>query len=1002
MKKLIRNFRVLLLPILLLVGVSAMAQRTITGTVISADDNLGIPGAQVVVRGTTTGTTTDFNGRFSMNVPSEATHLVFSFMGMETQEVAIGGRSTIDVTLASATLDLDAVVVIGFGSQRRREVTGSVASVSAEDFNPGIRQSPIGLLQGQVAGLTIQRTEGGNPTNTGFNVQIRGFSTLGVGAGSSPLFVVDGIPVNNIDNISPDDILSIDVLRDGSAAAIYGTRGTNGVILITTRRGAGPGQNVPTTVEYSGWVSVSTIKGGSGMASAEEFRNLSQLSGGRFNPVLWTGPNGETANTDWIREVTRPAAVSHHHNVAISGAGPNLSYRGSLTHRNQQGIARNNARNEFIGTIALDQRALDGWLTVQYDLSYMHYRNDFHTFSFSQAATTNPTLPVYDPTTETGFFHMIGSGRNNPVERMHNLYNHQVGSFFRGSIRPTVHVQAVPGLSLSGFAAFEQGMNWRYWYNGIINHEPAMSNLAGIAPDRSQNQLFEGIINYVRGFGLTDVTILAGTSLQSFLFAGHSLQNGGFPTNLIRYYDLGQGDPPGAEGTRMAVGSGRSSNSLAAFFTRVNLVHNDRYMLSVSIRREGSSRFGAHNRWGNFPAASVGWNISREDFMSDVNFVNDLRVRFGFGITGNDLNQSLRSMELYTSGGMFWYNGQWVRTYTVNQNANPDLRWERKFEYNLGIDFALFNNRVFGTIDAYIRNTRDLLWNYEVPSPPWQYGSLLANAGQMTSRGIEFTINAIPVRTRGFTWTTTPIVSFNDNRITRLSDPELGFNYDITFAGGVSGPGMQNLNTQKIIEGRSVGSWWGFRFLGFDAQGRRIYESEIPGQGTIVPLSASNPGRLQFLGNAQPLFTFGWNNTMRFRNWDLSMLFRGCVGSTLFNVTRMAHGPQAGSNSQNVIMHDVPAGVPRETQFFSDFYLESGSHIKLDNLTLGYSFPFQNNRFIRSARAFFTAQNVFTITGYSGRDPEVNTTSVWSSGIDHVGFYPVVRNFMVGVNFTFY
>jgi iron complex outermembrane receptor protein len=364
MKKPTFNLRALLLPILFCLGLSATAQRTITGTVTGSDDNLGVPGASVIVKGSSPliGTVTNLDGQFSINVPNDFNTLVISFTGMATQEIDVTGKTSVSVMLQSAATHLDAVVVIGYGSQRRREVTGAVSSVQAEAFNSGVRMSPVGLLQGQVAGLTIQRTGGGDPTNTGFAVQLRGFSTLDRGAGTSPLFVVDGIPVNNIDNISPNDILSMDVLKDGSAAAIYGTRGTNGVILITTRRGSNVGGGSPTTFEYNGFTSLSTRINRTGMATPEEFRNLSQLSGGAFESVVYVGPNGETYNTDWMREITRRNALTHQHNVSMSGATQNMSYRGSVTYKNAAGIARNNDRNELIGNLALDQTALDGWL----------------------------------------------------------------------------------------------------------------------------------------------------------------------------------------------------------------------------------------------------------------------------------------------------------------------------------------------------------------------------------------------------------------------------------------------------------------------------------------------------------------------------------------------------------------------------------------------------------------------------------------------------------------
>ncbi|MDR0763318.1 MAG: SusC/RagA family TonB-linked outer membrane protein, partial [Bacteroidales bacterium] len=986
----------LIVAVFTVIGV--FAQRTVTGTVISNDDRLGIPGVSIVAKGSdpVVGTTTDVNGKFSINIPDNLTVLVFSCIGMATQEKEIVGLSSIDVTMSSTATDLDAVVVIGYGSQKKKEVTGSVASLKQEDFNAGIKNNPMGLLQGKVAGLTIQRTSGGDPTNTGYNIQIRGFSTLDKGAGTSPLYIVDGIPVNNIDNIAPDDISSMDVLKDGSAAAIYGTRGTNGVIIITTKRGSqlgsgGIGSGASHTFEYSGYVSVSTRSTKTGMATTEQFRDLEKISNGKVIPVLYESADGKTYNTDWLKEITRPAALTHNHNISVSGITKNFSYRGSIAYKEAQGIALESNRREIIAKLAADQKVLNGWLDIQYDLSYMNYRNDYFTGDFKQASIVNPTYPVYDNSTKTGYYYPQGTGQSNPVEAMMQKESYQNGNYFRGSIRPVLNILPVEGLRISAFAAMEEGSNYNYWYDGVMN--PDNPDKAGRKTSPNINKLFEATIDYANNFGMHNIAAVAGFSYQNFEYDGSDISNGGFAVQSIKYYSIGDGD---ATKDKMNICSYRNSYTLAAFLGRINYSFDEKFLLSISVRQEGSSRFGANNKWGTFPAVSAGWRIKRENFMRDVKWINDLKLRFGFGITGNNLASDLQSLSLMGNGGTFWYNGKWVYTYTVTRNVNDDLRWEKKYEYNVGIDFQFLDNRLYGTVDMYFRNTKDLLWDYEVPTPPYQYSTLLANAGEMVSKGIEITLNAVPVKTKNFSWTTSPTIAFNNNKITKLSDPSKGFNYSRTLTGGIGENGIMNSQTQILIEGESVGAFYGLEFLGF-LNGEWYYRT--PAGGEVDDNSATDAHKM-VIGNAQPLFTFGWNNTFRYKNFDLTLFFRGCYGNKVLNVTRWAYGPSA-SQSMNVFMKDVYDGVYTNKSHFSDYYLEDGSFIKLDNITLGYSLPFKNSKYVRSMRIYATAQNVFTITKYSGVDPEVNTTSVWDPGIDYPDFYPNVRSFMLGINLVF-
>ena len=953
------------------------------------EDSLGpVIGATVLEQGTSNGTITDIDGAYTLKVSSADATVEISCIGYTTQSFKASAVPA-KVMLSEDSVLLEDVVVIGYGSQKKKEVTSSVASVKAEDFNAGVKTNPMGLLQGKVAGLNISR-QTSDPTSTGFSVQIRGFSTLDKGAGTSPLYIVDGVPVSNIDNISPDEIASMDVLKDGSAAAIYGTRGTNGVIIITTKRGDNFNEVASTRVEYAGYASVSVRNGDLGMASPEEYRNLETLSGGAVKPLLVN----EDVNTDWMNEMCRSAALTHNHNVAIVGSSSKFNYRASINYKNAEGIAKNNNRSELIGKIAASQKALDGWLELQYDLSYMHYRNDYFTGDFKMAAILNPTYPIYDPETDSGYYTPQGTGETNPVEGLNNKESYQQGNYFRGSVKATVNIKPIEGLKINAFGAIEEGDNYNFWANGKLNKDKEGTGRAGRSASSSWNRLFEATADYSNTFDGHHFAAVAGFSWQNFLYDGSSMENKGFPTESSKYFQMGNGDP---EKTYMKMSSYRNSNTLAAFFGRVNYNYEEKYLASVSLRREGSSRFGANNKWGWFPAVSLGWRVTGEDFMQGVNWVNDLKVRAGFGVTGNNLASDLRSVSMLSNSGTFWYNGKYVNTYAVSQNVNPDLKWEKKYEYNLGVDFAFYDNRVYGSFDVYYRQTRDLLWDYEVPTPPYQYPTLLANAGQMDSYGAELAISIVPVKTEKLSWVTTPTLSFNHNVITKLSDPSKGFNYDEITSGGVGENGMMNTETQIIREGYSVGAFYGYELAGIQDG---IWYFNTPAGG-IVDTDMAAENHKKIIGSAQPWFTFGWNNTVRYDNWDFSVFLRGVAGNKILNLTRLAYGPRASVDS-NIFMKDVNKTntVLANKALFADYYLEDGSYVKIDNITIGYTFKLKD-KLVDNLRVYFTGQNLATLTAYSGQDPEVNTTGVWNAGIDYCDFYPTVATFLFGVNVSF-
>ncbi|MDR2684182.1 MAG: SusC/RagA family TonB-linked outer membrane protein [Prevotellaceae bacterium] len=977
---------------------SAIAQISVTGTVT---DNNGeaVIGATVLEIGTVNGTVTDIDGNFSIEVSSPNASFTISYIGLQSQTIALNGRKSVNVVLQEDTQMLQDVVAIGYGSQKKKEVTGSVASIKSENFNAGVKNSPIGLLQGKVAGLNISR-QGGDPTNTGYKIQIRGFSTLDVGTGSEPLYIVDGIPVNNIDNLAPDDIQAMDVLKDGSAAAIYGTRGTNGVIIITTKRGQGlkSGEKCgTTTVDYSGYASYSVAKRYTGLATPDQYYNLADISGGKVNPNIQF--NGKS-KTDWMAEMLSKTPIAHNHNLAVSGSGKNYSYRASLNFKDAQGVAKYSHRMELSGKLAADQTALNGWVNLQYDLVYMRYRNDYNCGDFKQAAILNPTYPVYDANNkESGFYIPNGSGQSNPVAAMEQKESFQTGNFFRGSIRATINILPVEGLKVSGFAALEEGDNYNYWYNQL--NFDSDKGLAGRKTAPSFNQLYEVTVDYVKSFGKHNLAAVLGASYQKFDENGSEMNNDGFPSDDFKYYVM---DGFAESSPHLKISTWwNSPHILISQFGRVNYNYAGKYLVSASLRHEGSSRFGKNRKWGYFPAASLGWMMSNEKFMEKAEWVNQLKLRFGFGITGNALKDGLLSIQLFGKGGTFWYNSQWTDTYKTIQNENPNLKWETKAEYNLGVDFSFLKDRLYGSIDAYVRNTNDLLWLYDVDvKPPYIYSTMMANAGAINSKGLEIVLNGVIVKSKDWEWITTPTIAFNKNIITKLSDPSQGFfaSADGMLTGAVGENGIQGVNTQKIVEGQPIGTFFGWKYYGLNDEGEALFETPAGGY-TTTPTDADR----MVIGHAQPLFTYGWNNTIRWKNLDLSVFFRGVFGNDVLNVKRWAYAPEETASGTNVFMKDVKllakgAGLYKQSGF-SSYYLEKGSYIKLDNITLGYTLPIKENKVLSKLRIYLTGENLFAITAYSGIDPEVNTIGVRDAGVDGTGFYPSIANVMFGINISF-
>ncbi|MEL6192407.1 MAG: SusC/RagA family TonB-linked outer membrane protein [Bacteroidota bacterium] len=965
---------------LLFVG-SVMAQSTVSGTV-TGEDGSPVGGATVLVKGTSAGAYTDQEGKFSVSVPDGATMLVVSFYGFETAEVEIGGQSSIDVQLSSSITTLDEVVVTGYGTQRAKEVTSAIASVKAEDFNGGNVNDVAQLLQGKVAGLTIARP-GGDP-NGGFNIRLRGLST--VGANSGPLVVIDGVIGADLNSVDPNDIESVDVLKDGSAAAIYGTRGSSGVLLITTKTGTAG----RTTVNYNGYITAEEAGKFVDVMTADEYRST----------VLPTGNGTDLgSDTDWFDETTQ-TGFTQVHNLALSGGTGQTSFRASVNYRDAQGIALNTGFNQLNGRINITQRAINDKLSITINLASTTRDSDrgFNE-AFRYATIYNPTAPVRSGESEfdiyDGYFQQVLFDYYNPVAILEQNRNETTLNRLNGNIFAEFTI--LPGLKIGGrYAIQRDNTNARqYWDKQSFWIGRDRNGRANVRDDKTFNELAEATANYSTDFGNVNMEVLAGYSYQEFEFSGFGADGGNFLTDAFTFNNLGAAlDFNNGLGS---VFSYRNTNKLIAGFGRVVLNVDQTYFLSASYRREGSTKFGENNKWGDFPAVSAGVTLSN---LFDIPAVTNLKLRASYGVTGAVPNDSYLSLQRLAPVGNFFFNGAFVPSFGPNSNPNPDLKWERKQEFDIGVDFSLLDDRLTGSLDYYNRTTNDLLFEVNVPVPPNLVPTTIVNIGEIESQGFEAAISFDAVQTNDFTWTTAVNFSTFDVTLNSLSNEDFDFG-GFRLIANLGAPGQNNTPLIRVEEGQPVGNIWGQQFI--RVEGGDWVVDDLDGDGE----NRNDPDDARVIGNGLPDFEFGWNNSFTFGNFDLNMFFRGAVGHDLVNTFRAFYEVVSPSyNSVNTEFFD-PSLV--NNALFNSTHVEDASFIKLDNATLGYTIPMGSNSPFSRARIYVAGQNLFFITDYTGVDPEVRYgdptdnggTNILAPGIDRRNTWFRTRSYTFGVNLSF-
>ncbi|MDR1503855.1 MAG: TonB-dependent receptor [Prevotella sp.] len=954
-------------------------QKKVSGEVT---DPMGstLPGVNVLEKGTTNGTITDADGRFELTLQTDNPILIFSYIGFASSEVTVGSRTTLSIRLNEDVTQMDEIVVIGYGSTTKKEITGSIASIREENFVKGNITNPLQLLQGQIAGMSIVKPDGGDP-NGDFNVQLRGMTSLAGGA--SPLVVVDGVVGIGLSNISPEEIESIDVLKDGSAAAIYGTRGTNGVILITTKQAKGLEK---TTIEFSTYAAIQTVAKKLEVLDAQQFRQVIN----DYYPTM-KEQYDFGASTDWFEEVTRSAPLSQYYNIALSGGARTLSYRASLSYQGDQGLVNKTSNNKLRAKMSVSQRNFNDKLSIDYNLSYSTGKSQLaDNWILQQAARRNPTEPVYDVDSATpisgGYFYNSGPFEYyNPVAMIEESTRERESREMIGSMKASLEI--VEGLRATGMASYYQwGNNTGSYYGRYYPINFGTNGAAEIDKNSWSSKLFEANLDYRKTINEHAIQAIAGYSFNEGIYESSWSRNILFDTDFFSYNNIGAG--AGLAQGQAGLSSSKNKNRLIAFFGRVMYNFKEKYLLSASIRYEGSSRFGANNKWGTFPAISAGWRINKEQFMENINWLNDLKLRIGYGVTGNQEIGDYRSLQLLRRDRSFYYNGQWINTYRPASNPNPDLKWERKGEFNIGVDFSTFHGRLGGAIDYYNRTTKDLLYTYTVPVPPNLYNQLFTNVGTIRNAGIELTLNMLPVLSKDFRWNSTLTLSHNKNKLVKFSNEQYAM---VQIRTGYMGTDLKTY-MERIVEGGPIGDFYGLKFLGIDENGQNVFQ-DLDGNNLI------NDEDNQILGNAYPDIILGFSNMFTWKQWDLSFLLRSSIGNDVVNVPRMYYEGFNYFGGKNILTSTLEWPEYKGSSVYSDRFIEDGSFLKLDNLTLGYNFAL-NSKWLSKLKIYFTAQNILTITGYKGIDPEVNLSGL-EPGIDYYEYYPRTRTFLLGLNINF-
>ena len=965
-------------------SLQAQTRNQVSGRVTDAAGE-PLVGATVVVVGTTTGTTTDIDGNYAINAPAGG-QLRFSYIGYAEQTVEIGTQSVINIALQDDSQMLKDVVVIGYGTMEKKSVTSSITSIKGDDLTAGMGGSTIAtVLQGKVPGLTISGSSSPNSSN-GF--QLRGVASIN--ASQSPLVVIDGIPGGDMRALIQEDIESIDVLKDASAGAIYGTRAAGGVILITTKR-AKQGR---VSVNYTGEFSIESIRKYPDLLSSSEY-------------VEYGLGEDYGSDTDWFKELTNELPFSQRHTVSLSGGTEAAQVYTSFMAQDQKGIVIGDNRKDYSGRINARFNLFDGLVEVRANAQFRETERDNRNSSgiFKMAFGLNPTIPLYDPENPSDY-NVVGNGISgtsfNPVADIMLRTKNGKDQWLLADA--TVKINLMKGLSLQGTVGIDKRQYQEYTYVSHDHKESIDNSRRGGASHKfsKDNRVsVEAYANYHRTFAEDHtLDVVAGYSFWQAGGESFNMSNYDFPVDGVGPWDMGVGSYL-TDGRASMDSSKDPRERLLSLFGRANYSYKDRYMATVSFRREGSSKFGPNNRWGNFWAVSGGWRLSNEAFMRDIRWIDDLKIRLGYGVTGNNGFGNGYTTRMYTANDMWPTNGIWQPGYGSVRNINPDLKWEEKSELNVGFDFALFDNRLWGKFDLYYRQVNDMLYNVNAPMPPMVHDTVMKNIGSLENRGWEFELGGDIVRSKNFRYTSSVRLSHNKTRINRLGDD--GFFLDeVTF------PSPGNPGTAvRLQNGLELGQFFIYKYAGLDENGKwLIYDKNneiVPAiDGSTSNLIAENK---HFVGNAIPKVILSWDHTFKYKNWDLSVYLRSWLDYDVFSQVNMYYG-LANDSQLNVLKSAYTRNRNiKDEKILCDYWLDDGSFLKIDAINLGYTLDLRKwTRYIQSAKLYLTIRDLAVFTNYNGLNPEVDINGLYP-GFEYVNdtasMYPQTTRFTLGVQITF-
>lgn len=960
----------MLLICFLLLQITTFAQQNKVSQVkglVSDNSGQALPGATVIIEGSTTGVTTDAEGKFTINT-NDGSYLVISFIGYKNERKKADLNETMYITLTEdlVTLGETVVVGIGYGTMRKSDLTGAIASVDAESMKKGVITSTEQLLQGKIAGLTV--IQGSGDPASGASLRLRGGTSLS--ASNGPLIVVDGIPGVDINNIHPSEIVSIDILKDASSAAIYGSRGANGVIIVTTKR-----TDKGKFMQYQGYVAVGRVSNHLDLLSSNQWRKYV-----RDNKIASAVDYG--ADTDWQKEIEQ-TSVSHSHAFMFSNSTDKSGFRATINYLDNQGVIKSSQLERLGASISAFQYGLNNKLKMEAGLN-----TNFDTWTpldtriFERTYNLNPTIPVNN--LDSSFTYIGGTNYENPLEIITNRTaensRHRLLGYGKAELEIIKGLKAVANLS--------------YEYNSMQArlYKPSFAVMEGLSDkgyaqrtisDYTTKQL-ETYLTYETEFNDNHkLNLLGGYSYLDNTYEGFGAERRGFDTDLFLYNNLAAGQDFRAGD----VYSYKGQAKLISFYSRANYSYKGKYMVTATLRYDGSSRFGDNNKWGLFPSASFAWRISDESFMKGTSgWLDNLKLRAGYGVTGNqDGIGEYKSLSILGAGGATYFDaasGEWKQSYGPTQNPNPDLKWESTSQINFGLDFSILR-RISGTIELYQKNTSDLLYTYSVPQPPYLVGTMLANVGDLSNKGIELTLNANIINKKDFVWDANVSLASNIQVIEKLSDQT--YETDAVPSGSLHNVrGMSNQFAQIISEGYAVGTFWGPVCTGIDSTGKYTLE---------------NDGEAQDLGNVQPKLSYGLGTNITWRNFDLEIAVYGMLGQKVLNVTAMALNDPSRLPTQNVPDSFLETGITSKTAF-SSYWVEDASFLRLQSLTLGYNIKAEKIG-IEKLRLYLTGENLFVLTNYTGVDPEVSIDGLSYPGMDFFNAYPRPMTLSFGLNITF-